>query len=250
MPYDELEGIYYLTESHTPGLRFKASLQYDKALHSDESSTPKTIKKESMELPCENSDLNNKIDVMLNHVEEMPKEWTIVQLTPQFNQQESLEYDPDQAYTNPIHISVFNCGEKDKQPFCVTVNAPFDKIANRTIEIYREMKEIVKDNKLLIGNVQVTREGFFRSYRDKLAYQDARDVINYRLQVNLIFFRLLHWFLVTQLLQNVVKEMQFNWLREFRCLLVGKLVNGTAEQTIIDAVSKFFADNSRCVCTK
>lgn len=125
---------------------------------------------------------------MRKNVEEMPKEWTIVQLTPQFNIKERLNNKNDVCYTDPIHISVFNCGKGNTAPFCVTVSAPFDKIANKTIEICNEMKDIVEANTLLIRNVLVTREGFFRHYKDKKVYQDARDMINCRLRVNSLFF--------------------------------------------------------------
>lgn len=113
----------------------------------------------------------------------MPEEWTIVQLTPQFNQQEYLEYGPDRAHTGPIHISVFNCGKSSTEPFSVIVSAPVDKIANETVEVCKEMKDIIQTNKLLIGNVQVTREGFFRTYKDKKEYNEARETLNCRLKV-------------------------------------------------------------------
>lgn len=166
-------------------MRFKASLQYDKG--SEGSSIPKTLKKESIAFPCANNNLKDNINAMLKNVVEMPKQWTIVQLTPQFNQDEILESDSDKVYTNPIHISVFKCGESNKMPFCVTASAPIDKIANQTIEICKEMKDIIQNNKLLIGNVQVTREGLFRNYKDKREYQDARDIIMCRLKVNRFF---------------------------------------------------------------
>lgn len=212
MPHNELEGIYHLTESHAPGLRFKASLQYEKALNAANNNTPPTLKKERFEFPCAGKDIKDKINTMLKNVEEMPKEWTIVQLTPQFNQKETLEYDQNRMYTNPIHITVFNCGKRNGSPLCVTVNAPFDKIANQTIEICNEMNDIVQKNKLLIGNVQVTREGFFRHYKDKKAYQDARDIINCRLKVSPAFkkkkqFSCCNKFLITGCCQRNAMEL-------------------------------------------
>lgn len=184
MPLNELEGIYHLTESHTPGLRFKASLQYEKALNAT-NNTPRTIQKDRVEFSCAGTDIENQMGTMLNRIQEMPKEWTIVQLTSQFNEEEALQI-KSHSYTNPIHISVFNCGKTNTTPFCVTVNAPFDKISNKTIEVCNEMKNIVEENKLLVRNVHVTKEGLFRNFKDKKAYQDARDILNYRLKV--IFF--------------------------------------------------------------
>lgn len=178
LPHNELEGIYHLTESHTPGLRFTACVQYEKALNNN--SIPKTLNKERINFRCSDTNLSDRINTMLKNVEEMPKEWTIVQLTPHFNPETSSS---ESTHTTPIHISIFNCGKGNTLPFWVTVNAPFDKIANHTIDICKEMMDIIQDNKLLIGNVQVTREGFFRHYKDKKTYQDARDTINCRLKV-------------------------------------------------------------------
>lgn len=186
LPENELEGIYHLTESHAPGLRFKASLQHEKALAAaDNNSSPKTLKKDYVEFSCNSKNVKNEINTMLKKIEEMPEEWTIVQLTPQFNRKERCNRNMNFYFTNSIHISVFNCGEKGKNsaPFCVTVQAPFDKIANNTIEICNEMRSIVEENKLLLRNVQVTHEGYFRHYKDKKAYQDARDLIDCRLKV-------------------------------------------------------------------
>lgn len=55
-------------------------------------------------------------------------EWTIVQLTPQYNNMDEFNEDNDQYYTNPIHISVFKCGKNQPKPFLVTINAPIDPV--------------------------------------------------------------------------------------------------------------------------
>lgn len=172
-----------MTESHAPGLRFNATVQYDKALITDEKAA--TINKENVKFSCATVDLKHKINSMLRNVREMPKEWTVVQLTPEFNQDESFEFSGDKVYTNPIYVSVFNCGEGSGDPYCVRVNAPFDKIANKTIEVCAEMKDIIRENKLLISSVQCTKEGRFRHYHDKKVYMEARDLVNCRLMVSL-----------------------------------------------------------------
>lgn len=55
-------------------------------------------------------------------------EWTIVQLTPQYNIMDQFNEDNDVYYTNPIHISVFKCGKNQPKPFMVTVSAPRDPV--------------------------------------------------------------------------------------------------------------------------
>lgn len=97
---------------------------------------------------------------------------------------ESLEVNPDRAYTNPIHISVFKCGRGKCKPFCLTVNSPKDKISGDVVELCQEMKDIIKKNKNILGNVEKTVEGYFRNAKDKQVYNDIRDSINSRLKVN------------------------------------------------------------------
>lgn len=170
-------------------MRFKAAFQYDKAVAVYKEANPITLKKANVDFPCANDDLQEHIKEMIKRVREMPKQWTIVQLTTRFNQKEHLECNPDVVYTNPIHISVFDCGERGGLPFCVTVGAPIDKIANRTMEICGEMRDIIKSHKHLISNVKVTPEGMFKCYLDKRDYHNAREMINCRLKVFFIDFK-------------------------------------------------------------
>lgn len=55
-------------------------------------------------------------------------EWTIVQLTPEYNPLDEFNEDNDTFYTNPIHISVFSCGKNQPKPFLVTAKAPVDPV--------------------------------------------------------------------------------------------------------------------------
>lgn len=55
-------------------------------------------------------------------------EWTVVQLTPQYNHMDEFNEDNDLYHTNPIHISVFKCGKNQPKPFLVTVTAPRDPV--------------------------------------------------------------------------------------------------------------------------
>lgn len=55
-------------------------------------------------------------------------EWTIVQLTPQYNNMDEFNEDTDLYYTNPIDISLFKCGKNQPKPILVTVSAPTDPV--------------------------------------------------------------------------------------------------------------------------
>lgn len=73
---NELEAIYNLSESHSPGLRFKTLLHYER-LQSKEMEinkiTPLLSSKEALMMKCPLLPVENKISEMLNHIEEMPE---------------------------------------------------------------------------------------------------------------------------------------------------------------------------------
>lgn len=70
---DELTSIYYLTESHVPGLRHKAIYRHCKSLQNESDRKYISIDKENINFDCKNSDLENSITKMLQKIEEMPK---------------------------------------------------------------------------------------------------------------------------------------------------------------------------------
>lgn len=70
---NELEGIVELTDSHTPSLRFKAALQFDKAMTSEKENIPVTINKKNIELSCSDTDLRDRLHIVLDQLSEMPK---------------------------------------------------------------------------------------------------------------------------------------------------------------------------------
>lgn len=55
-------------------------------------------------------------------------EWTLVQLTFQFNPLHNINEDNNIYQTNPLHIAVFSCGQTETEPFLVTVDTPKDSV--------------------------------------------------------------------------------------------------------------------------
>lgn len=73
---NELAAIYNLVQSHSPGLRNKAALRYEKCLSSDVEhvcNVSLNSVKEDIALKCPTEQLDNSIRTMLKQVEAMPK---------------------------------------------------------------------------------------------------------------------------------------------------------------------------------
>lgn len=48
-------------------------------------------------------------------------EWMLIQMTPQFSCNEILAINSDELTLNGVHLTVFNCGQKDAVPYCITL---------------------------------------------------------------------------------------------------------------------------------
>lgn len=142
-------------------------------------------------------------------------EWTIVQITQKFSLKDALNIKPNTRIATALHISVFSCGKNQTKPFCVTVKEAKDK-TGCTLEVGREMDSIISDN------LKFMRTGIPGAKKKNLAviqsYLYNRHCINHRLK-------------------DLVKIIQDNWLREWKCLLFGKLIDKKKEESLRDAVN-------------
>ncbi|XP_023026934.2 extra spindle pole bodies like 1, separase [Leptinotarsa decemlineata] len=218
---NELESIYYLSETHSPGLRSRTVLRYEKLLANDPVSqniTHLQKSRDNLAFKCSTYPKNDRIRIMLEQMQEMPKEWTVVQLTPQYNSRDILNEDNNVYHTNPIHISVFSCGQNETRPFLINVGAPKDPVTGNNIELAQEMNSIVK------GNIEVltsNKKKMFRNQKEKMDYIERRQLIEDRLR-------------------NIVKVMQDMWLKEWRCLLTGKYCDENLEEKIKTEMDTYF----------
>lgn len=114
-------------------------------------------------------------------------EWTIVQLTSQFNTKENLQVNVEEYYTNPLHVTVFNCNQHQTIPFTITVDIPKDKISGYNIEIRQEMHSIITENLNRFLEVK-KKSGKFLSHAVKQAYCKSRFLLNSRLEVIILNF--------------------------------------------------------------
>lgn len=176
LEHNELEAIYNLSISHSQSLRFKACFQFDKS--GSDHTNPRTINKTNLQLAC---DSDAGVQIMLDQIAELPKEWTIVQLTPMYSRDSYLIRDSNKQRTDSLHVTVFNCGQREMEPFSVIASAPIDKISVQPIEICEEMQSlIVGMHKLLTG---VTGDRF-RNDMQKKSYCERREDQNNRLRVS------------------------------------------------------------------
>ncbi|CAH1164034.1 unnamed protein product [Phaedon cochleariae] len=219
--HDELKTIYHLCETHSPGLRNKTVLRYDKLLASElkESQDISRLKisRDCLAFKCSTYSKESGVKAMLAQIAEMPPEWTLVQLTPQYNPKEMNNENNNLYYTSPIHISVFSCGQSDVEPFLVTVNAPRDPVNSNHIELAQEVISLMKEN---IDLLTSTKRGTFKSHKEKYNYMDRRQLIENRLT-------------------SIVRVMQDMWLKEWRCLLSGKYVDATLENNICGQIKTY-----------
>ncbi|GJQ66032.1 hypothetical protein Trydic_g4122 [Trypoxylus dichotomus] len=205
---DELTCIYHLSESHVPGLRYKAIYRYEKNMKNESDNKCIGINKRNIDFSCKDEDLKENIMEMLQKVEEMPKEWVIIQLTPDYNPEGNFETLEGTRYTNALYMTVFHCGANQPKPFYIKIDAPVDKISGKVIQIRQEMESIIVDNKKSFTNIKTSdkKADQFNSHIDKHLYSKARYVVNNRLK-------------------NLVKDIQGIWLGEWRCLFAGKLTD-------------------------
>lgn len=73
MKDNELEAIYNLVESHAPSLRFTAISRYEKAIDGEPKDTALPLNKSHLNFSCNNVTINDRIQIMLKQLEEMPK---------------------------------------------------------------------------------------------------------------------------------------------------------------------------------
>ncbi|XP_056637948.1 uncharacterized protein LOC130446007 [Diorhabda sublineata] len=211
---NELDVIYNLMESHSPGLRNKTVYRYEKLLADESNPFQKSnqleLSKERLTIKCSTYPKEKKIQEMLNQIDEFPKEWTVVQLTPQYNPMEIWNEDPDVYYTNAINISMFT----SKKPFLVTCGAPRDPVNGDGIELCNEIISILKVNKEVLTSHS---KKMFSNYKEKNDYMHKVQGVEDRLKL-------------------LIKDMQKMWLKEWRCLLTGKYCDEKIESQIRDDV--------------
>ncbi|KAK9875303.1 hypothetical protein WA026_007700 [Henosepilachna vigintioctopunctata] len=214
----ELNLILNLVESHIPGLRLKAEIKLDAATV-QEGQEP-ILKKEYLSFTTSHSLSLNcaDIDVMVERVAEMPKEWTVVQFTPQFCKEEIFASDSEQLFTSGIHMSVFKCGQKEDLPYCITL-LKNDVLTSRSD--IRKLKTRLKE----ILSFPSREANKIMSQGQKKMYHKKRLEMEDELEV-------------------ILHDLEESWLGAWKCLLIGKYTDESLEIKITELLKQFFTERS------
>ncbi|CAH2007969.1 unnamed protein product [Acanthoscelides obtectus] len=222
---NETRAIYGPTECHSHSLRMKSALCYKKLLNKRtqkvDHATLLVDAIKNLDIKCSTYPEEKHVAEMLQHLKEMPKEWTLVQLTPKYNPLENFQEDINTYYTEAIHISIFHCGPAAPDPFLVTAGPPKDPVNGQTVKLANEMYSIIRDNKEVLTYGSKRRN--FRSLAEKSDYLSKRRSIEDRLKF-------------------LVKDMQYLWLKQWRCLFTGKYCDEALEEQIIHGISNGIAN--------
>lgn len=111
-----------------------------------------------------------------------------MQITAEFNLNESLQIDSNKRHTDSVYLTVFKCGEKGFKPFYQYLEAPVDYLG-KSIELCQEIKDILIENKHILtnsfGTTNPSRENI--SVKQKLEYNERRESFNKRMKVRACF---------------------------------------------------------------
>ncbi|XP_046672802.1 separin [Homalodisca vitripennis] len=216
---EELKGIYHLTEAHAATLRLQTVIRYD--YKDDQIKNPsKTqqnkgvrfahgLQKQYVEFDSELAKQEER--GLLSRLREMPKEWTVVQLTMQARPENRFKILPkDKDITQPtcLHIVRLPCGEtlNEEDPVSVMVDKPKGSEGMPTIFnlIHKATKEHLR--------TKHGRASEIRKAREK----------------------------ASQMIKEVVDELSSGYLREWRCLLLGSLCRHQQWLQVKDCIDKVF----------
>ncbi|CAB3256831.1 unnamed protein product [Arctia plantaginis] len=195
-------------------------------LSKDMDSITDTLKSYAIEeeLPCHRRYLRftkeNNVDNFQRILKELPKEWTIIQLTVPYNPNENLmplkEYRKD---VNSIYVSMFTNDYVDSNAAGpITVHIPCNITKEGEKPLFTELYSLLDENYQTIDNAQ-----FLNNKRLVQNYWSRREDIDLRMK-------------------SVINVMDKEWLGGFSCLLTGKLVDSCLRERIIKLVDNTISD--------
>ncbi|XP_054278571.1 uncharacterized protein LOC128997018 [Macrosteles quadrilineatus] len=209
----ELKGIYHLTEAHAATLRQQTVIRYDY-----KQDLIKSNRTTSSKIPVEQGIQKKYVDFqsdlakdeengLLARLQEMPKEWTVVQITRELTPSEQLKVRPKDTPSEPanIYITRLHCGEtlKENNPITVLVEKPEKSPGMPTVyELMKQAIECLRTKK--------TRPQEIRKEREK----------------------------GSQYIKDVAEAMSSKMLKEWKCLFTGRLCCNTYNQKIRACIDK------------
>ncbi|CAH2051711.1 unnamed protein product, partial [Iphiclides podalirius] len=162
----------------------------------------------------------NNTQNFLKILKELPKEWTIVQLTAPYNPNENLK--PLNEYRceiDSIYLSVFTNEYFDFNNIGpLTIEIPANIIKEGEKPLFTELYSLLDDNYKTIDNAQ-----FLNNKRLVQNYWSRREDIDLRMK-------------------SVINIMDKEWIGGWSCLLSGKLLDKTLRDKVINLVDATISD--------
>ncbi|XP_047033307.1 separin [Helicoverpa zea] len=162
----------------------------------------------------------NNVDNFLKILKELPKEWTVVQLTVPYNPNENLkpliEY---RTEVDSIYLSMFTNDYLDDTPLGpVTVHIPANITKEGERPLFTELYSLLDENYKTIDNAQ-----FLNNKRLVQNYWSRREDIDLRMK-------------------SVINVMDKEWLGGWGSLLTGKLVDSSLKEKVVKLVDTTIQD--------
>lgn len=220
-----MDCIYYLVDSHAQNLRLKSIYRYDLLSKNSSSKELLKLKKKILAFKHPFTNVKENTQKLLDYVEDMPKEWNVIQITSQFNNLENCTLNVKNIPIVPMHMTVFNCGKDQFNPFTMVIEPPTDKITNNKIEIMQAMLSFITQ----MNETLLWKRTRFANFREKSEYMKNRE----KLDVSL---------------SSIIKDVQNLWFREWRCLFIGKYENEKLESELKNEIHSFIANSFTITC--
>ncbi|KAK7575673.1 hypothetical protein V9T40_011959 [Parthenolecanium corni] len=207
------EGIFYLSEAHAASVRVETLFQYEICTEKHQSKgTAFAPNLEEKYLEFTGEYVQMKYEGLCRRLAELPKEWTIVQLT--------RSYSPSDLWTRrqkgavpqmrDLHVTRLSCGGIS-EPCHVLIPQPFSDEQDGTTSILQMLHDVTLDRSL------------------HMRTESAAKIKAKRLQ-NCV------------LLRNVVREIQTQWIKEWCCLFLGRLCDEELEELIDSRLKQAFEE--------
>ncbi|XP_063977842.1 uncharacterized protein LOC135162857 isoform X2 [Diachasmimorpha longicaudata] len=208
---DEKKAINYLVESHAVLHRQQVNLRYKKTEIRDSCGYSHKFGVNASHFKF-NVYSHEDSQSLESKLAEVPPEWYVVQLTQPYKPYKGLADASNSVH--PLHVTVLPTGPNAIAPFTVTLPAP----DNSMYDLCQHIKDLLDTNK---SNLQA-------EYDNHYLYWKMRQKQNDRMM-------------------TAVKEMEYNWFREWRFLLIAdSLETSDIAREMVDIVDKLVADDSTC----
>ncbi|XP_063368810.1 uncharacterized protein LOC134657186 [Cydia amplana] len=189
--------------------------QVTKALSAFEIEEPEPLHKKYLKFSSENN-----VDNFQKILDELPKEWTVIQLTAPYNPNENLKpFDEYKTEIDSLYLSMFTNDYTEECEFGpVTVNIPANVPGEGVKPLFTELYALLDENYKTIDNARL-----LNNKRLVQNYWSRREDIDLRMK-------------------SVLYVMDREWLGGWGCLLTGKLVDSELRHKVIKLVDDTIYD--------